>query len=278
MAGRTYFETLTAAINDIAAHGYDSQQRIDFWAQEIRRAAEASMKSQDEVDRMVREALMAIYTKQVDRGGVLRLNPGVSTYSLERVKPELRAELSRRIAASVDLIKINRPQAIAKTLQRFRGWATSVPKGGSKDVKRKEEKKDLRKALSSEPFETRRVIIDQGHKLAANINDTVAIGGGAVGAFWYANGPHQAGYDGRPEHDARDGKFFLLKGSWADEAGYVKPGPSGWTDDVEQPSVLPFCRCQWRWIYSLRSVPKDCLTQKGEKALSEARRKIANAA
>jgi hypothetical protein len=270
----TYYETLTAAVEDIATHGYDSEERVAYWSDQIRRAAERSLKGEVEVDRMVRDAMEALFRRQVELGGVLRTNPGVTAYQLDRIRPELHAELNRRIASSIDLIKLNRPQAILKTQQRFRGWATSVPKGGSKDVKRREQKKELRKALASLPFEERRVIIDQNAKLFSAINTTVAVNGGAVGAIWHSH-KYQRGYDGRPAHNARDGKFLLVRGSWAHEAGLVKPGKDGYTDELEQPAELPYCKCFYQYVYSLRSVPTDCLTAKGEKALSEARQRIA---
>lgn len=277
MAGsKSYWAVLTAAINDIAEHGYDSQQRLDYWAEEIRRAAMASMDSMDEVNRNVRAALETVFRKAVDNGGVLRLNPGVSSYTLQRVRPELEAELGRRIAASVDLIKLNRPQAVEKTMQRFRGWASSVPAGGTKLVAKVEQKQDIRKALAQLPYETRRVTIDQSAKLFNNINNTVAENGGAIGALWRSH-RDQRGYDSRPDHDAREGKFYVLKSSWAHEAGLIKPNRDGYTVDVEGPGVLPFCKCSWQWIFSLRSVPRECVTQKGEEALREAKRKLAGA-
>jgi len=277
MAGRrSYYEVLTAAINDIAANGYDSQARLDFWAEEIRRAAEQSMKSLDEINRAVREAMEAIYRKQVDMGGVLRLNPGVTPYTLQRIKPELQAELGRRINASMQLIKLNRPQAIEKTQQRFRGWATSVPKGGARNVNKVAEKQNIRKALAQLPFEERRVIIDQNAKLFSAINTTVAVNGGAIGAIWHSH-KYQAGYNGRPEHNARDGHFFLVRDSWAQESGLVKPGKNGYTDAVEQPAEFPYCKCSYQYVYSLRSVPDECMTAKGREALQQARRKMASA-
>ena len=270
---RTYYETITAAVNDVAQHGYDSEERVAFWAEEIRRAAERSMRSEADVERMVREAMAAVFHKQVDLGAVLTRNPGVSAYTLQMVRPELHAELSRRVAASMNLIKINRPQAIAKTQQRFRGWATSVPAGGSETVKRVEQKVELRKALPQLPYEERRVIIDQNAKLFNAINSTVALNGGAIGAIWHSH-KYQRGYNGRPAHNARDGKFFLVKGSWAQEGGLVKPGPAGYTEDVEQPSEFPFCKCSWEFKFSLRSIPDVCMTDKGREMLRAARERI----
>ena len=269
----TYYEVLTAAVADISEHGYDSEERIAYWAEQIRLAAERSMKSMSEIEQITRDAMYAVYRKQVDMGGVLKYNPGVSAYRLDQIKPELRAELDRRIAASVNLIRVNRPQAIEKTMQRFRGWATSVPKGGSRTVKRREEKSNLRKALAQLPFEERRVIIDQNAKLFSAINSTVALNGGAIGGYWRSH-VHQRGYNGRPDHNARENKFYLVRDSWAHNTGLVKPNKDGYTDEIEQPAELPFCKCAYQYVFSLRSVPAECLTEKGKKALEEARAKI----
>lgn len=273
----TYWEVLTAAVNDVAQHGYDSQERVDYWAEQIRQAAERSLKSPEQIEVMVREAMMNVFRKSVDLGGALRANPGVKAFTIEQVRPALRAELNRRVAASLDLIKVNRPQAIAKTQQRFRGWATSVPPGGTKDVEKLKQKQDFRKALAQLPFEERRVVIDQSQKLFSSINSTIAVNGGAIGGIWHSH-KYQAGYDGRPAHNARDGEFFLVRDSWAHQAGLVKPAKNGYTDDIEQPAQLPYCKCSWQYVFSLRTVPVVCLTDKGQAALDEARRKIRNAA
>ena len=273
----SYFEALTAAVDAMARDGYQSPEQLAYWTGVLRRAAIRSLRPEDQVEQDIRDALTATFRKQVDQGAVLRKMPGVQPYTIERVRPELRRELDRRIAASVDLIKLNRPKAIETTLSRFSGWASSLPAGEPGGIDRRETKAHIRKSLASESFEHRRVVIDQGHKLINAINTTVAVGGGALGAFWMSH-KNQPGYNGRPDHNARDGRFFLLKGSWADQAGFVKPNSNGYTDDVVQPSVEVFCRCAWVWLFSLRSIPSECLTQKGHDALADAKRKIANAA
>ncbi len=129
----------------------------------------------------------------------------------------------------------------------------------------------IAKPLRSLDFEGRRVAIDQGHKLAANVKRTVAEGEGAIAARWKSHGAHDASYDARPEHKAMDGDVMLIRGSWAQNAGLVKPGPEGYTDDHEQPAELPFCRCQYEYIFTLRKLPEELLTAKGKEALSSAR-------
>jgi hypothetical protein len=79
------------------------------------------------------------------------------------VKPKLHAELQRRIMSAANLIRLNRADMMNRTLQRFSGWATSVPAGGSKVTDTMEVKNSVSKALKNLPFTERRVMIDQEH-------------------------------------------------------------------------------------------------------------------
>ena len=173
-----FFETLTAAINDVIEHGYDTQARVDYWIEQIRAAAIASLVPEHVLEQSLRDTLSTIYKRLVERGHVFRYVPDVSKFTLERVKPHLRAELDRRIMASANLIRLNRQASIEKTLQRFQGWSTSIPTGGTDAAARVEVKTSIRKALAQLPFEERRVVIDQGHKLTSAINEIVAVDGG----------------------------------------------------------------------------------------------------
>lgn len=263
---KTFQEVLTAAVADIVENGFDSQERIDRWTRELRRAAEGSMISPVSLEQQLRDALANEYRKMVDRGGVLRFNQGVERFTLERVRPALRAELDRRIAASANLIRLNRSEAIEKTLRRFQGWSTSVPPGGVSGEKRAEVKENVRKSLASLPFEERRVLIDQGHKLVSAINDIVASDGGAIAGVWRSNW-RRPGYNYREDHKERDEKVFLIRDSWAHKAGFVKPGKAGYVDDVTAPAQEPFCSCWYRYLYALRELPEDMLTRAGREAL-----------
>lgn len=266
-----FYTVLTAAITDLAEFGFDSIERVSKWTAALRAAAERSMISPIALEQMLRDGLASIYKKMVDEGDIVRFNPGVARFTLEQVKPKLRAELERRIFASADLIKLNRKQSIDDTIQRFQGWATSVPQGGS-DVTRKQDTKDsVRKSLASLPFEERRVIIDQGHKLVSSLNDILATDGGAIAAVWRH---HHVTYP-RPEHVKRDGDVFLIRGSWAHKRGFVKPGKPGYTDQIEKPGEKIFCRCTYTYYFGLRELPPNMLTKKGAADLERVRKEIA---
>lgn len=268
-----YDDILTAAMEDIAEHGYDSQDRVFYWAEALKKAALNVMMSDAEVSHDIRERLLGVFGRAVVNGDILKYHPGVTPFTLQQMRPELHAELQRRIHASVDLIKLNREQAIERTMRRFQGWATSVPVGGSRTVDKRAEKKTIRKSMTQLSFQERRVAIDQGAKLFSAINTTVAVNSGAIGGVWQSH-KNQKGYNGRKEHNARDGKFFLVRDSWAIKSGLVKKAKYSYTDEIEQPGEFVFCRCSWQYLYSLRSVPKECLTKKGETFLATATAKV----
>lgn len=267
---KTFYDIVTEAVNDMALHGFDSAERVAYWTERLRLAAAGATKSTADMTAMLRRALETIYLRLVDQGGVLRATPGVSRFTIERVKPTLRAELDRRILASASLIRLNKEEAIEKTIRRFQGWATSIPKGGSAEPEKQEAKASIRKSITSLPYVERRVLIDQGHKLGSAICNVVATGNGAIAATWKSNFA-QPGYDYREDHRERSGKIFLIRDSWAHAKGLVKSGADGYTDDITQPAEEPFCRCRYVYIFHLRQLPADMITAKGREELERVR-------
>lgn len=262
--------TLEQAVEDMLANGFDSVERVDTWTRRLREAARRALISPEQLDAILKDRLAAIYRRMVERDGILRFNPGVERFTYQRIKPKLRAELDRRIMASANLIRLNRDEAIEKTLKRFQGWSTSLPKGGVSRETRAQVKANVRKSMRSLPFEERRVLIDQGHKLVASINDVIAVDGGAIAARWRSNW-RQPNYDYREDHKERDQRVYLIRDSWAARAGLVKPARGvGHSDDVTQPGQEPFCRCYFVYLYNLADLPDDMLTAKGKAALSSA--------
>ncbi len=269
-----FYRVLTAAVDDMIANGFDSVERVAKWTAELRAAALRSLVSPVTMEQMLNEALASIYKKMIEQGGIARYNPGVERFTLERVKPQLRAELDRRIVASASLIRLNREQAIEKTIQRFQGWSTSIPKGGTEVARRRDTKDNVRKSLASLPFEERRVLIDQGHKLTGALSQILAVDGGAIAGIWHSHW-RQAGYNYRVDHKERDLLVYAVRDSWAIKLGLMKVGPAGYYDKVTAVGEEPFCRCFMQWIYAIRDLPSDMLTRKGEAELARVRKEIA---
>jgi hypothetical protein len=283
---KTYHDVINEAVDDMTANGYDSTERISYWQQRIKEAAEAAMGGRHRMEELLREAMAAVYRRLIEKGQIARYHQGVGRFTLDRVRPQLRAELDRRIMASADLIKLNRQEAIEKTLRRFAGWSTSIPKGGAAPGQKTEAKVDLKKALKQLPFSERRCLIDQGHKLTASLNEVLATDGGAIAGRWRSHYKQQ-GYNFRETHKERDYEWnksqgrewvYLMRNSWAQQNGLVKPGPAGYYDQITSAAEEPFCRCYVTWLYTLGKLPPDMLTKKGEAALAEVQRKIRDAA
>ena len=263
---KTFFQVVGDAIRHFERFGFTSQSQLDEWVSTLRRSALLSLQSPEKTEREIAAALRSRYTEKVTRGGLLRQMPAVKGYTLEKVKPKLRRELDRRIAASANLIKLNRDEAVSTTLRRFQGWATSIPAGGSNVVDVKDEKANVRKALTNLSFQERRVVIDQTHKLVDAITDIVAVEGGAIAAEWHSPWRRQ-GYSARLDHKERDEKVFAVRGCWALEKGLMKRGPNGYTDEIERPGEFVFCSCSYSYIFYLPSLPVDMLTKAGMYAL-----------
>ncbi|HDI6025872.1 TPA: hypothetical protein PN974_005034, partial [Escherichia coli] len=170
---RTLYEVLTDAVNYYVNHGWDSEKSLLEWCRKLRVAAQRETPD----DTVARKHLTAIYSRLVIDGGALRDQPpdGPKKITVEKLKPEFRKELDRRIFASANLIKLNREQAIEKTIQRFQGWVTSIPPDGVSEIDRREVKSGFQKSVKDMDFISRRVAIDQGHKLASNVKYLLAV-------------------------------------------------------------------------------------------------------
>lgn len=268
---RTFNQVLAAAVADLQNVGFDSERRVAYWVTALRRAAEAALAPEVSVVDSLRRGLVMIYRRLVDRGAIVQQHPGIGRFTLQRLAPRLRAELEQRILASAQLIRLNRTRAIEDTLQRFAGWATSVPLGGTERPIRAEAKTEISKPLKQLTYREQRVLIDQGHKLTSSISEVIARDGSAIAAVWNSHW-RQTGYDYREDHKERDKAVYLLRNSWAVEKGYVKPGRAGYYDDVTHAGEEVNCRCWITWVYSLRNLPDDMLTAHGRAALEGARK------
>lgn len=269
---KTFTRTVREAVKFFLRNGYTSRQELEQWQAIIRQAAESE--TDDDYMSMVSDRLRKAYDLQVSKAGALERHKGLSRFTLNYMEPKLRSELDRRILASADLIKLNRTAAINKTVQRFSGWATSIPVqdyvGGGLSASSRSgivaNAQHIQKSAEQVDYEARRVMIDQAHKLIANIDNIIATSNNAIAAEWHSHW-RQPGYDYREDHKERDRLIYLIRGNWAQKNGYVKAGPAGYLDEITQPGEEVFCRCYVTYLYNLRSIPEDMLTQKGRKFL-----------
>jgi hypothetical protein len=252
-------QVLTNAIKDLQRHGYDSPERVEKWVRELSIAIERTgIKNDDELKQSVRASLAP---KMHNAASSALRGMGISRFNKSNLSPRIYNELDRRILASTSLIKLNRTTAVNDTLQRFIGWSTSIPTGGAVIDDKVEVKQGIKKALSQLDFVERRVIIDQNSKLIANVNNIVAVDGGAVAVTWNSHW-RQKNYDYRHNHKELDGKTFLIRDSWADKAGLVKG--DYYEDLPDQFGQAIFCQCYGSYLFRLNRLPDDMLTKKGQ--------------
>ncbi|HAU5795884.1 TPA: hypothetical protein JD365_12590 [Citrobacter amalonaticus] len=264
---KTFTRTVREAVKFFLRNGYTSRQELERWQSIIRQAAESETDA--DFGALVSRNLTHSYDLQIGRAAALKRHPGISRFTLNYIEPKLRTELDRRILASVDLIKLKRQKAIDTTLSRFSGWASSIPTADSIALTgiqgtMRETAWHIQKAAEKVDYEARRVMIDQNHKLIANIDNVIATSNNAIAAIWHSHW-RRPGYDFREDHKERDQLYYLIRGNWAQKNGYVKAGPAGYLDEITQPGEEVFCQCYVTYIYNLRSIPEDMLTQKGRK-------------
>nr|WP_245168494.1 hypothetical protein [Enterobacter roggenkampii] len=253
-------------------NGYTSREELERWQGIIRQAAESE--THDDYISRVSDKLRSTYEMQVNRAKALDRHPGLSRFTLNYMEPKLRSESDRRILASADLIKLNRTGAINKTVQRFSGWATSIPVqdyvGGGLSPSSKSGVNyncdHIQKSALQIDFEARRVMIDQNHKLIANIDNIIAASNNAIAAEWHSHW-RQAGYDYREDHKKSAIRWSISFAVTGRKNGYVKVGPSGYLDEITQPGeeVLPVLR---NLSVQPPGIPEHMLTQKGQKFMA----------
>ena len=261
--------SLDEAVDEFTKEGFGDGSRLSLWLDRLRKSILADAPSLEVLHKRMKRSLQSFYTRATSKSRMARTNPSVSRYTIDMLKQQMRDELSRRIMASANLIKLNRERSIEQTLQRFSGWATSIPDGGSKNVDKREVKGHIKKAFRQLSYEERRVAIDQGHKLMSAIDSVVSENSGAIAAIWHSHW-RQAGYDYRPDHKERDGKYYAVRNSWAVKEGLINKG-MGYLDEMTAPAEEPFCRCYAEYVHALRDLPESMLTAKGKKLLEETR-------
>lgn len=266
---RRFYEVVSAAVSDFVEHGFDSQERLERWLAQLRQAALHALIPEHELLASLRDSLARAFRGATSTATLQQKHRGIPEFTLERVKPTLRAELDRRILASANLIKLNREASVQRTLQRFSGWATSIPIGGTDVTNRRETAEKVRRSIAGLPYEERRVVIDQGAKLASAVNDIVARDGGAIAMIWHHITPG-AHYQSRKEHLARDGKVFLIRDSWALKDGLIRLAGRKYLDQVDQPGEAIFCSCWGAYVYVPSALPPDMWTDNGRRLILQA--------
>lgn len=265
---KKFKEIVKKEVERVSKKGYDRAAQMAPAVKAIRIGAQKAAGPEIKAVQQIKLDLTAIFDKATAPAAIQKSIPWIKPFTVEKIKPELRPELTKAIRASTALIKLNREEAIRKTEQRFAGWMSSVPASGNPLKDSKEVVDQIEKPLRSLSYEGRRLAIDQGHKMIANINHIVAKQNDAIAAIWHSHW-RRPGYKYRADHKDVDGHIFLIRDSWAMKDGLIKKGDLKFIDEFEMVGQLPYCSCYYQYISNLSEIPERYLTEKGKKFLSD---------
>ncbi len=251
----TQFTTTLRSLAKRALAGEFTAALLTSWLDDLRNSIDGSLPSEQVLQRRLAQTLGAKARQATSPSRIKKTQPGVGVFTAGQVQPYFRKELDKRIFESANLIKLDRERRVAETLQRFSGWLSSIPEGGTEAAKPRKQIKDIAAPIHSTLAETHRVAQDQGHKLMASISATLALQTDAIAGKWRSHGRLDPSYDARPDHLARDGKIYVIRGSWADDERLIKH-PNGYTDEIEMVGEAVNCLVGDSQIHLLDNIRK----------------------
>ena len=92
----TFYQTVSEAIREFEEQGFDSVERLQYWTERIRKAAIESLTPESVLNETLTRTLQGVYKKLIDDGQIIKAHSGVSRFTVDRLKPQLRAELDRK--------------------------------------------------------------------------------------------------------------------------------------------------------------------------------------
>lgn len=190
---------------------------------------------------------------------------------LDNLSPDVRQKYQEAVDISLSKITTLNSQTLEKLRQRFRNRENvskqeifqSLPNPGDPAAT---------KALSL-------ILEDLTRKSMGSLDRVKAQADWAIGFIWKTRLDKKV--VGNPagefptvsdptvhgNHYEREGKFYVFRDSPAVKDGFIAArGDVMYADQLidGMPSVPAGCRCIARYVYSLKSVPKEILTKKGE--------------
>lgn len=264
-------DVLRAAITDILTNGFNSEIQLMTWLMKIQSALQPFRVNLSSSRSLAAKELDKALKQAFSDSSIAQKHSGINKFTLERLRPNAQRMLEERIKANANLIILRRDIAINDTLSRFSSWAIS---GAKESVL--ESKKSIKKPIAQADYIERRQLIDQGHKLNAAINESIAKDGGAIAMTWYQHwtaNPREKGHDAQSNHKQFNGKTYIIKDSWAVRDGLLTAGNLDYLEDIgTMPSQEINCVCTGVYIYSMTSLYRkrpDAFTQKALKQMGK---------
>lgn len=151
----------------------------------------------------------------------------------------------------------------------------AVPVGGSKDKAIRSRIAEIRSELRSLIKWERLFYTYKAMSFPAELEYLFALEGNPIAAVWHYNVLDEQGeYQKTYSHRQRDGHVYAVRRNWAIAKGLMRAGPDGYIDEISRPHQDIGCMCDLQWLYGIRDLPIDMVTEKGRSELTGVRSAI----
>jgi len=147
-----------------------------------------------------------------------------------------------------------------------------VPIGGTKDKAIKSQVSEIKKELRQLAKWDKLFNIYKATSFPAEIEYLFALEGKPIAAIWrYSRTDEQGEYRKTYSHKERDGRVYVVRDNWAISKGLMTAEPYGYIDEVSHPNQEIGCMCSLHWLYAIRDLPTNMVTEKGVSELKRVR-------
>jgi len=147
-----------------------------------------------------------------------------------------------------------------------------VPMGGAKDKEIKSQIGEIKKELRPLAKWDRLFYVHKATCFPAEVEFLFSLEGNPIAAIWRYNPiDERTDYPKTYDHKQRDKLVYAVRGNWAITKGLMKAGPNGYLDEINRPSQEIGCMCHLQWLYSIRGLPTNMMTEKGVSELKRVR-------
>lgn len=152
-----------------------------------------------------------------------------------------------------------------------------IPIGGTKDKKIKSHialiKKELRQIVRWE----KQFYVYKASAFLAEVKYIFSLQEGPIAAVWrYSWLDEQGEYRKNYDHKILNGKIYAVRDNWAMKEGLMISSEKEFVGDIVRPAQEVGCMCNLQWIYNLRQLPNEMMTQKGRSELERVRTIVEN--
>lgn len=194
----------------------------------------------------------------------------INVFSKSDINAKFRQILEKRILHSLNAIKIKDERLLLELQQRFINF---ISDDKEKTMHNLQENLKANEMLKHSKNYVRNVLREQTSKMNDDIDYTCGMINGAIGLIWHTqddikvvgnpNGLYPKGNELHNNHYKRNNVFFALKDSYATKQKLLNAEIFENLQDIKNIKRAINCRCYYEYIYDLRDVEKQYLTQKG---------------